>query len=60
MAETIARHSPEAVRETKRVIDAATLSEAAESLENDANRRLRGSGDQVARFRAATQRVTGR
>lgn len=60
MAETIASHSPEAVRETKRVIDAATLSEAAEKMENDANRRLRGSDDQVARFRAATQRVTGR
>jgi enoyl-CoA hydratase len=60
MAETIAGHSSEAVRETKRVIDAATLSEAAEKMENDANRRLRGSEDQVARFRAATQRVTGR
>ena len=60
MAETIASHSPDAVRETKRVIDAATLSDEAEKLENDANRRLRGSEDQVARFRAATQRVTGR
>ena len=60
MAETIAGFSPEAVREAKRVIDAATLSEGAIRMENDANRRLRGSDDQVARFRSATQRVTGR
>lgn len=60
MAESIAAHSPEAVREAKRVIDLATLSDEAIHAENDANRRLGGSADQVARFRSATQRVTGR
>ncbi|MBA4180025.1 MAG: hypothetical protein C0506_05495 [Anaerolinea sp.] len=60
MAETIASHSREAVREAKRVIDAATLSDEARAMEDEANRRLRGSTEQVARFRDATRRVTGR
>lgn len=60
MAETIASHSREAVREAKRVIDAATLSDEAIAMEDAANRQLRGSTEQVARFRDATRRVTGR
>jgi enoyl-CoA hydratase/carnithine racemase len=60
MAQTIAAHSAGAVREAKRVIDAATLSDEARKMEDDANRRLRGSDEQVARFRDATRRVTGR
>ena len=60
MAETIAGMSPSAVQEAKRVIDAATLSEEAQQMETDINRRLRGSPEQVARFREATRKVTGR
>ena len=60
MGETIASMSPSAVQEAKRVIDAATLSEEAGRMEDEANRKLRGSPEQVARFRDATKRVTGR
>lgn len=60
MAAEIARHSREAVREAKRVIDAATLVDEAVGMEDEANRRLRGSPEQVDRFRDATRRVTGR
>jgi enoyl-CoA hydratase/carnithine racemase len=60
MAEAIAANSVAAVRASKQVIDAATLSEAARTLETEVNRTLRGSPEQVARFRDATQRVTGR
>jgi enoyl-CoA hydratase/carnithine racemase len=60
MAQTIAGLSPGAVREAKRVIDAATLNDEARKMEDEANRRLRGSDEQVARFRDATRRVTGR
>lgn len=60
MAETIAGHSAGAVRAAKQVIDAATLSDDARKMEDEANRRLRGSDEQVARFRDATRRVTGR
>jgi len=60
MAETIAGMSPSAVQESKRVIDAATLSDEAEALENSINRRLRGTPEQSSRFRDATRRVTGR
>ncbi|MEO8539304.1 MAG: enoyl-CoA hydratase/isomerase family protein [bacterium] len=60
MGETIAGYSAGAVREAKRVIDAATLSVEASKMEDDANRRLRGSDEQVSRFRDATRRVTGR
>jgi hypothetical protein len=52
--------SPSAVQESKRVIDAATLSDEAEALENSINRRLRGTPEQSSRFRDATRRVTGR
>jgi crotonobetainyl-CoA hydratase len=60
MAGTIAAHSRAAVRESKRVIDAATLHEAAIDMENAANRVLRGSREQAERFRDATRKVTGR
>jgi crotonobetainyl-CoA hydratase len=60
MAETIAAHSVEAVRASKRVIDMATLIEAALDGEDEANRALRGSPEQVDRFRTATKRITGR
>jgi len=59
LAGEIAVNSDSAVRESKRVIDAATLSERAASLESVANQRLRGSPDQNRRFRSATRKVTG-
>ena len=60
MAETIAGHSAGSVRESKRVIDLATLSGDAERAETEANRELRGSPEQTERFRNATKKVTGR
>jgi enoyl-CoA hydratase/carnithine racemase len=60
MAEVIAGHSAEAVQESKRVVDLATLRDEAIAEEETINRRLRGSTDQTARFRNATRRVTGR
>lgn len=60
MAHAIAKNSPIAVRESKRVIDAASLVEAAEALENTINRSLRGSPEQTERFGQATHKVTGR
>ncbi|MGB4861514.1 MAG: enoyl-CoA hydratase/isomerase family protein [Tepidiformaceae bacterium] len=60
MGETIAGMSRSAVSEAKRVIDAATLSDAARKMEDEANRQLRGSPEQVDRFRNATRKVTGR
>lgn len=60
MAELIANHDVDAVRESKRVIDAATLDDDAVQLEVDINRSLRGSPKQTERFRDATRRVTGR
>ena len=60
IADEIAANSVSAVRESKRVIDAATLSDAASAMENDANKVLRGSDEQSARFRTATRKVTGR
>ena len=60
MAEVIAGHSQSSVRESKRVIDLATLSAEASAAESEANSRLRGSEEQTARFRDATRIVTGR
>lgn len=60
MANIIAGHSAGAVRESKRVMDAATLIDEAMRMENDANRKLRGSKEQTERFRKATRKVTGR
>lgn len=60
MAQAIARNSPRAVQASKRVIDRATLVDAAIEDERAINRELRGSPEQSARFRKATRRVTGR
>ena len=60
LAEAIAANPVAAVRESKRVIDAATLSEHAAELESAANERLRGSPEQTELFRSATRKVTGR
>ena len=60
MAHAIAANSVAAVRESKRVIDAATLSAEAAAMEAGVNRELRGSPEQTARFRSATRKVTGR
>ena len=60
LAEAIAANSVAAVRESKRVIDAATLSEEAATMESAANRDLRGTPEQTERFRSATRKVTGR
>lgn len=59
LAEAIAANSVAAVRESKRVIDAATLSEEAATMESAANRDLRGTPEQTERFRSATRKVTG-
>ncbi|HIG43888.1 MAG: enoyl-CoA hydratase/isomerase family protein [bacterium] len=60
MAKTIANNSASAVRESKRVIDLASLDDAARSLETSANKQLRGSEEQSSRFRTATRKVTGK
>ena len=60
MAAEIGNNSVAAVRASKRVIDAATLSAEAIDIEAAANRELRGSPEQSARFRDATRNVTGR
>lgn len=57
LARQIAEQSPEAVRWSKAVIDAATTVEKGIELEMEANRALRGSPDHLARFRVATERV---
>lgn len=60
MAHEIAENSVSAVRESKRIIDLASLIEEAVTSENKVNRELRGSDEQAARFRSATRAVTGR
>lgn len=60
MAAEIAQNSVVAVRESKRVIDAASLDPEVIAEENAINAQLRGSAEQATRFRAATTRVTGR
>jgi hypothetical protein len=60
LAEQIAKNSTTAVKESKRVIDAATIDSNVGKLEDDINRGLRGSPDQTERFLTATRRVTGR
>jgi len=57
LARQIAEQSPPAVRWSKAVIDAASTVEKGIDLEIEANRALRGSPEQIARFRAATERV---
>ncbi len=58
LARQIAEQSPDAVRWSKAVIDAATMVEKGIELEIEANRALRGSADHVSRFRAATERIS--
>jgi enoyl-CoA hydratase/carnithine racemase len=60
MAAQIAKNSPIAVQESKRVIDLATLESNAEQLESEINEILRGSPEQKARFNHATTKVTGK
>ncbi len=60
LARQIAEQSPQAVRWSKAVIDAASTVEKGAQVELEANRALRGSPDHVARFSAATERVAGR
>ena len=60
LARQIAEQSPQAVRWSKAVIDAASTIEKGAQVELEANRALRGSPDHVARFSAATERVAGR
>jgi enoyl-CoA hydratase len=58
LARQIAAQSPDAVRWSKAVIDAASVIEKGIELEIEANRKLRGSDDHMSRFREATQRVS--
>jgi enoyl-CoA hydratase len=57
LARQVSKNSPEALRWSKAVIDAATTVERGNELEIEANRALRGSPEHVARFRDATERV---
>jgi len=59
MAKMIAGNSASAVRWAKKVVDAATIVEEGLEVDAEANRVLRGSEEQTARFRAAAERVTG-
>ena len=60
LAVQIVKNSTVAVKESKRVIDAATIDLGVGQLEDEINRGLRGSPDQVERFLKATRRVTGK
>ena len=60
MAEQIAANSVLAVRESKRIMDAATLNNDARHSENSINSVLRGSNEQSERFESATLKITGR
>ena len=60
MAEQIAANSVLAVRESKRIMDAATFNADARNSENSINAILRGSGEQAERFELATRKVTGK
>jgi enoyl-CoA hydratase len=58
MARQIAKQSPDALRWSKAVIDAASTIEKGVELEIEANHKLRGSTDHMSRFREATARVS--
>ena len=60
MAEQIAANSVLAVRESKRIMDSATLNNDARHSENSINSVLRGSDEQSFRFESATRKITGR
>jgi len=57
MAQAVAKGSPAAVREAKRIIDMAVAD--AEREQADANRRLRETPEQAARATAMRQKITG-
>jgi enoyl-CoA hydratase/carnithine racemase len=56
----IVRSSAQAIGWLKRVVDAAASGNNARALEEEADRMTRGSTDNLERFRAATERITGR
>jgi enoyl-CoA hydratase len=60
LANQIAASSVPALRAAKRVIDAATYVDAAQSLETELNSALSSSRDHSERFLDATARITGR
>lgn len=60
LTSAIARSSPQAIGWLKRVADATAAGGDARALEEEADRMTRGSADNLERFRAATERVTGR
>lgn len=60
LAAEIAKASPLALGWIKRVVDAAVSGADAAALEHASDLLLRGGPDNIARFSAATQRVTGR
>ena len=55
----IVRSSAQAIGWLKRVVDAAADGADARAVEEQADRMTRGSADNLERFRAATERVTG-
>lgn len=60
IAETIAGNSRIAVRESKRIMDLASLDRDVCAEEEALNRALRATDEQRERFRTATRKVTGR
>lgn len=60
LAGEIAKASPLALGWIKRVVDASVSGADAAALEHAADLVLRGGADNITRFSAATQRVTGR
>ena len=60
MAAQIAKASPLALGWIKRVADAASTGANAGALEHQSDLLLRGGPDNMTRFTAATNRVTGR
>ena len=60
MGKQIAANSSSAVQWAKRVIDASTTIEAGWEVDAAANKALRGTTEQTARFKQAAERVTGR
>jgi enoyl-CoA hydratase len=60
LAEQIAKASPLALGWIKQVVNASVSGADAAGLEHAADLLLRGGADNIARFSAATQRVTGR
>jgi len=59
-ARLIAANSPLAVRESKRIVNLATVPQVAVEAEREADRRLRGGDDHVVRFKQAADRVLKR